>query len=198
VSRPSSSPTVRFQLLRLSPRSIQNRWRLGFRHVPLSPIFCARAQGTVSAHTTRDPGQVFSSPRSRQAGKVGVLRIPPRERGESGRFLPSDYPGSWNLCPHPETTNRILPHAKQRDFQTNYASIPPHGRWRHIDAGLPRVAPLLDRWRSSPSPPSDKEITKRLIDLFLVSVLLDAGAGNVWSYTEASSGQNFRGVKALA
>lgn len=89
------------------------------------------------------------------------------------------------------------PVAKQSDFQTNYASIPPHGRWRHIDAGLPRVEPLLRRWRSSPDPPSDREITKRLIDLFLVSVLLDAGAGNVWSYTEASSGQKFSRSEGL-
>ena len=92
--------------------------------------------------------------------------------------------GSWSLV-------------KQRDFQTNYASIPPHGRWRHIDAGLPRVVSLLERWRSSPNPSSDKEITKRLIDLFLISVLLDAGAGNVWSYTEVSSGQKFSRSEGL-
>ena len=86
---------------------------------------------------------------------------------------------------------------KQRDFGTSCSPIPPHGRWRHIDAGLPRVEPLIGRWRSSPNPPSDKEITKRLIDLFLVSVLLDAGAGNVWSYTEPSSGQNFARSEGL-
>ena len=85
----------------------------------------------------------------------------------------------------------------QRDFGTNYDSIPPHGRWRHIDAGLPRVELLLGLWRSSPKPPSDKEVTKRLIDLFLVSVLLDAGAGNVWSYTEPSSGQKFARSEGL-
>lgn len=86
---------------------------------------------------------------------------------------------------------------KQRDFPTNYVPIPPHGRWRHIDAGLPRVEPLLEQWRSAQHPPSDKEVTKRLIDLFLVSVLLDAGAGNVWSYTEASSGQKFTRSEGL-
>jgi hypothetical protein len=59
------------------------------------------------------------------------------------------------------------------------------------------VESLLKRWRSSPNPSSDKEITKRLIDLFLVSVLLDAGAGNVWSYTEASSGQKFTRSEGL-
>ena len=59
------------------------------------------------------------------------------------------------------------------------------------------MGPLLDRWKSSPHPPSDKEIAKRLIDLFLVSVLLDAGAGNVWSSTEASSGQTFSRSEGL-
>jgi len=59
------------------------------------------------------------------------------------------------------------------------------------------VEPLLNSWRSSTNPPSDKEITKRLIDLFLVSVLLDAGAGNVWSYTEARSGQKFARSEGL-
>lgn len=59
------------------------------------------------------------------------------------------------------------------------------------------MEPLLKRWRSSLNPPSDKEVTKRLIDLFLVSVLLDAGAGNVWSYTEASSGHKFSRSEGL-
>lgn len=59
------------------------------------------------------------------------------------------------------------------------------------------MEPLLKRWASSPNPPSDKEVTKRLIDLFLVSVLLDAGAGNVWSYTEASSGRKFTRSEGL-
>jgi hypothetical protein len=89
------------------------------------------------------------------------------------------------------------PLTKQRDFGTNYHPIPPHGRWRHLDAGLPRVQTLMERWRSSPHPSSDKEITKRLVDLFLVSVLLDAGAGNVWSYTESSSGQKFTRSEGL-
>lgn len=59
------------------------------------------------------------------------------------------------------------------------------------------MEPLLKRWKSSSNPPSDKEIAKRLIDLFLVSVLLDAGAGNVWSYTEVSNGQKFSRSEGL-
>ncbi|KAI0088335.1 DUF1688-domain-containing protein [Irpex rosettiformis] len=85
----------------------------------------------------------------------------------------------------------------QRDFGTNYASIPPHGRWRHLDAGRARVEPLIEQWKASPEPPSEKEIARRLIDLFLVSVLLDAGAGSAWSYHESSSGRSFNRSEGL-
>ncbi|TCD69763.1 hypothetical protein EIP91_006299 [Steccherinum ochraceum] len=85
----------------------------------------------------------------------------------------------------------------KRDFGTNFASIPPHGRWRHLDAGRARVEPLISKWKALASPPDTKEICKRLIDLFLVSVLLDAGAGNVWTYHETTSGQKFSRSEGL-
>ncbi|KAI0694138.1 DUF1688-domain-containing protein [Cytidiella melzeri] len=84
-----------------------------------------------------------------------------------------------------------------RDFGTNFATIPPHGRWRHLDAGRPRVEPLIEQWKASAKPPSEKEIARRLIDLFLVSVLLDAGAGNTWSYRDSASGQSFSRSEGL-
>ncbi len=37
---------------------------------------------------------------------------------------------------------------------------------------------MISQWDALGSPPDLKEKTRRLIDLFLVSVLLDAGAGN--------------------
>ena len=66
-----------------------------------------------------------------------------------------------------------------------------------MDAGRARVGPLIEQWKSSPHPPPEKEIGRRLIDLFLVSVLLDAGAGNAWSYRELSSGQSFSRSEGL-
>ncbi|KAL7009060.1 hypothetical protein EMMF5_001257 [Cystobasidiomycetes sp. EMM_F5] len=65
-----------------------------------------------------------------------------------------------------------------RDYGDNYASIPPHGRLRHI-GGMDRLQPYLDAWRDNVSP---IEITRRLIDFCVVSVLLDAGAGPKWTY----------------
>jgi len=81
--------------------------------------------------------------------------------------------------------------------KSNQFQIPPHGRWRHLDAGVPRIAPLIAHWDALESPPDPKEKTKRLIDLFLVSVLLDAGAGNDWIYRDESSGKSFSRSEGL-
>ena len=52
---------------------------------------------------------------------------------------------------------------------------------------MARVSQLLETWKAAGH--DDKELTRRLIDLFFVSVLLDAGAGDVWRYKEPGSGQ---------
>lgn len=64
--------------------------------------------------------------------------------------------------------------------------IPYHSRWRHFEAGGMDRKTLLDTALASTEP---AERARTQIDLALVSVLLDAGAGADWAYTEASSGQ---------
>ncbi|KAJ5518930.1 hypothetical protein N7453_001352 [Penicillium expansum] len=60
----------------------------------------------------------------------------------------------------------------KRDYAPDYENIPPHGRWQHFDVGgRPRINQLLQSW---PSRIDAQERTRRLIDLFVVSVLLDA------------------------
>lgn len=54
---------------------------------------------------------------------------------------------------------------------------------------------LLASW---PSSIDNQERTRRLIDLFLVSVLLDAGAGTKWSYKSKESGKIYRRSEGLA
>ncbi|KAJ6070310.1 hypothetical protein N7467_011629 [Penicillium canescens] len=84
----------------------------------------------------------------------------------------------------------------KRDYAPDYESIPPHGRWQHFDVGgRPRVNQLLQSW---PSRIDAQERTRRLIDLFVVSVLLDAGAGNKWSYRSKESGKVFSRSEGLA
>lgn len=86
--------------------------------------------------------------------------------------------------------------AVQRDFAPDYHKIPPHGRWQHFEVGgRPRVDQLMQTW---PSTVDNQERTRRLIDLFLVSVLLDAGAGTKWQYKSKESGKMFRRSEGLA
>lgn len=54
---------------------------------------------------------------------------------------------------------------------------------------------LLASW---PSSVDSQERTRRLLDLFLVSVLLDAGAGPRWSYRSKESGKIYRRSEGLA
>jgi len=48
------------------------------------------------------------------------------------------------------------------------------------------------------STPDVKEECKRLLDLFLVSVLLDAGAGNQWVYHEIGTEKGYGRSEGLA
>ncbi|MEE4024569.1 URC4/urg3 family protein [Gordonia sp. PKS22-38] len=72
--------------------------------------------------------------------------------------------------------------------------IPFHSRWRHFEAGgtdrTDRIRRLL---------PDDRAAQARsLIDLAVVSVLLDAGAGPDWSYVEADTGLRIGRSEGLA
>ncbi|KAI9676334.1 MAG: hypothetical protein M1817_000491 [Caeruleum heppii] len=84
----------------------------------------------------------------------------------------------------------------KRDYDSDYTSIPSHGRWQHFDVGgRPRIDQLMGTW---PSVIDKQERTRRLIDLFLVSVLLDAGAGSRWQYKSKQSGKIYRRSEGLA
>ncbi|KAI9725009.1 MAG: hypothetical protein M1812_000285 [Candelaria pacifica] len=84
----------------------------------------------------------------------------------------------------------------KRDYAPNYASIPAHGRWQHFEVGgRPRIDQLIQSW---PSTVDVQERTRRLIDLFLVSVLLDAGAGPQWKYKSKESGRMYRRSEGIA
>ena len=67
--------------------------------------------------------------------------------------------------------------------------IPYHSRWRHFEAGGVDRKGELDALLAGRSA---AEVARARIDLTVVSVLLDAGAGARWRYTES------RGVGALA
>jgi uncharacterized protein DUF1688 len=73
--------------------------------------------------------------------------------------------------------------------------IPLHSRWRHFDAGAHERLAGLDRaLQGLPA----KERARVKIDLVVVSVLLDAGAGPSWTYADAETGMVLRRSEGLA
>ncbi|MCQ4117708.1 URC4/urg3 family protein [Rhodococcus tibetensis] len=73
-------------------------------------------------------------------------------------------------------------------------AIPYHSRWRHFEAGGVNRKAELDA-RLSGLDTQDR--ARAMIDLAVVSVLLDAGAGPDWHYDEAASGQRFARSEGL-
>lgn len=71
--------------------------------------------------------------------------------------------------------------------------IPYHGRWRHFTAGG------VDRWAQAEGLFADRhEMVRAAIDLAVISVLLDAGAGPGWRYREAGTGVELGRSEGLA
>ncbi|TCK30584.1 uncharacterized protein DUF1688 [Ancylobacter aquaticus] len=73
--------------------------------------------------------------------------------------------------------------------------IPYHSRWRHFDAGG------VARWQALAARLEGVDAAERartMIDLGVVSVLLDAGAGDVWRYHEEATGLTIGRSEGLA
>jgi hypothetical protein len=133
---------------------------------------------------------------STAAGAVGALRSTAavRERarallararaGESAAFAVDDAALKSAACTVAELTRQRFPDLR----------IPYHSRWRHFEAGGVDRRAQLDGLLGAVDA---AERARTQIDLALVSVLLDAGAGPAWRYAEASSGQSFSRSEGL-
>ena len=73
-------------------------------------------------------------------------------------------------------------------------AIPYHSRWRHFEAGRIDRGAELDRALFGRSA---QEAALARIDLAVVSVLLDAGAGAAWSYVEPETGERYARSEGL-
>lgn len=71
-------------------------------------------------------------------------------------------------------------------------AVPPHSRWRHFGVGG------VDRARLVAPGADPAEAARARLDLAIVSVLLDAGAGPQWRFREAETGQVFNRSEGLA
>jgi hypothetical protein len=61
---------------------------------------------------------------------------------------------------------------------------------------VPRITEVIDGWKKDRC--DELEITRRLIDLFFVSVLLDAGAGDHWRYVEPGMETEYERSEGIA
>ena len=84
-----------------------------------------------------------------------------------------------------------------REILRNYPQldVPYHSRWRHFQAGG------IDRWcllaRDLVEQPPE-EVARIRIELAIISVLLDAGAGDVWHYQEPTTERCYVRSEGLA
>jgi hypothetical protein len=103
---------------------------------------------------------------------------------------PSPHLYSWGEF---KLTRRASP---QRDHEAPFQDIPSHGRYQHFCVGgRDRIAELLGSW---PDSVDNTERCRRLVDLFFISVLLDAGAGTTWTYKSVDNGKTYRRSEGIA
>lgn len=86
----------------------------------------------------------------------------------------------------------------QRDYAPErYDRIPSHSRLHHFSAGSKdRLQTLVDQWHQQGC--DSREIARRVVDLLFVSVLLDAGAGDVWKYEEPGTQSTYPRSEGIA
>ena len=91
----------------------------------------------------------------------------------------------------PACAARVVETTRERYPNLN---IPYHSRWRHFEAGgVDRLGQLNDDLGKV----SSAKRARSQIDLAIVSVLLDAGAGPQWKYLDARSGQTYSRSEGL-
>lgn len=85
----------------------------------------------------------------------------------------------------------------KRDYD-DPSKIPSHGRWRHFDVGgQPRIQTLIDSWASLGTDATEQ--TRRILDIFVIAVLLDIDPGqDKWSYRDPSTNRVYKRREGIA
>ena len=133
----------------------------------------------------------------RPRDELGYLRTPAaiRERAEKMLKYVEDGRSAWFAVDAnglEAAVQATLAVTHQRF--PNPATIPFHSRWRHFESGgRDRWGALAERLGGLPK----EEVARRRMDLAVVSVLLDAGAGPSWSYREPGTGETYARSEGL-
>ena len=118
---------------------------------------------------TADPDYLLSAAAVRERCAIVLAAA---ERGETRHFR-------LDAARLDEAVKRVIAVTRRRFPDLR---VPLHSRWRHFDVGKIDRAALI-------APGADPaERARARLDLAIVSVLLDAGAGRGWHYREAEAG----------
>lgn len=125
---------------------------------------------------------------------LDYLLSPLAIRERSLKIFEASVGGRTHFAYHAEKLDAVVDYVIDV-IRTNYPDlqIPFHSRWGHFKVGgIDRVAELEKRLAGL----SPEERTRVKLDLVIASVLLDAGAGDRWSYHE--NGRTFARSEGLA
>ena len=117
-------------------------------------------------------------------------------RNKAGEILQLTVEGRTQFHLFPEkledVADYVLKIMKEKYPDNN---IPFHSRWGHFNVGnINRLKELEKALEGK----SAKEKSKIKMDLAIISVLLDAGAGTIWSYSENETGKRWSRSEGLA
>ena len=139
----------------------------------------------------------FITPHAQAEAAASVLRTTTTIRERAAQLASRAHQGesAWFVIDEGflDTAAEAVADATRRRYPKLH--IPVHSRWRHFEAGGIDRKAGLDRMLQG-LPPILRG--HAMIDLAVVSVLLDAGAGPDWKYVEPASGQAFTRSEGLA
>jgi len=146
------------------------------------------------------PAAIAGTASGRAASPVAVLRDPRTIRARSDRLFEMLSAGELaHFRLNPDRFEQLA-EALARVTLERYPDldVPYHSRWRHFAArGVDRWRPLAERLAGD-SAGGSMESARSAIDLAVVSVLLDAGAGADWRYVEPAGGLELSRSEGLA
>jgi hypothetical protein len=129
--------------------------------------------------TTDEPSELLTAAAVRD--RCGIV-FAAAERGETPHFR-------LVMARLDESVRRVVEITRRRYPDLD---VPYHSRWRHFSAGG------VDRSALIAAGADPEEAARARIDLAVVSVLLDAGAGASWRFREAETGQILSRSEGLA
>lgn len=127
--------------------------------------------------------------------QIDYLLRPEAIRERAGQILKLAQAGKTTFEYHPEKLKSTVAYVLEI-IRKKYPAldIPFHSRWGHFKAGGSDRAAMFDslfeRFDAA-------EKARSKLDLVITSVLLDAGAGAAWSYTEENTGETFTRSEGL-